>query len=242
MRESSHRIIVVDFATSTTTEAGLMTKLINWRNGLATVAAVAAIVGTARTASADAIPYPDAGTPNPVTYTFTATATTDVIAYFAGSSAGYDEQLGMLDNGVLTSAGFGLDDHTSVIGQHFDLGHVTAGDTLTFVLDVISPALGFVYSNPALNVGYDSPGDTLGHNHVYSVPYTATSPVYAGIPVGTYVGFEDLPFPDSDFNYFDETYVFTDLTASTAVPEPASLILLAVGLIGIAAIRRRKPA
>jgi hypothetical protein len=189
----------------------------------------------AQVARADPIPYPTSGTPNPVTYTFTAAATGDVMAYFAGSGAAYDEQLGMLDNGVLTASGFGLDDHTSSIGQSFDLGHVTAGDTLTFVLDVISPNLGLVYSDPTLNSAFDLNG-SLGHNHVYSTPYTATSPNYPGIPVGTYVAFEDLQFPLSDFNYFDETYVFTDVAVTSSVPDSASTLILlglAVTVLGL---------
>jgi PEP-CTERM motif len=196
-------------------------------------------LGAQQLASAGAIPYPNVGTPNPVSYVFTAATTGDVVAYFAGSGASYNEQLGLLDNGVLTAAGFGLEDHTSSVGQSFDFGHVTAGDSLVFVLDVTSPALGDVYSDPSMNTSYDTNG-TDGHNHVYSTAYTAGGGLNPSIPTGTYVGFEDLQFPNSDFNYFDETYVFTNVTTSTgAVPEPASLGLLAGALICMALIRQR---
>jgi hypothetical protein len=83
-----------------------------------------------------------------------------------------------------------------------------------------------------MNAGYDSTGYTGGHNHVYSTLYTATSPVFAGVPAGTYVAFEDLPFPGADFNYDDESFVFTN-TITTTVPEPSSYILLGVGLAGL---------
>lgn len=187
------------------------------------------------------IPYPNIGTPNPVTYTFTAAATGDITAYFAGSGASYDEQLGMLDNGVLTASGFGLDDHSSTIGESFNLGSVTAGDVLTFVVDVTSPNLGDIYSNPALNTSYDLNG-SKGHNHIYSQPYTAGEiPAFGAIPTGTYVAFEDLQFPDSNFNYFDETYVFTDVatTTSTAPDATSSLALLGMGFAGLTMLRRR---
>jgi hypothetical protein len=183
---------------------------------------------------ADSIPYPGSGSYNPITYTFTAVNSGDIIAYFAGTDASHDNQLGLLDNGVLTSAGFGLDDHASSIGQVFDLGRVAAGDTLVFVLHDLT--LGkFAYSDPSLNVAYDIAGEMIGHNHVYSTLYTATSPVFPGIPRGLYVAFEDLPFPNSDFSYADENFVFTNVQISS-VPEPTSAFLLTVGGTAVAAL------
>src|SRR5271157_4755256 len=189
-------------------------------------------VNAAAYVHADSIPYPNPGTYNPITYSFTASTSGDVIGYFAGSDASYDNRVGMLVNGVLTPEGFGLDDHSSSIGQSFDFGHANAGDTLIFVLDVITVG-GFIYSNPSMNVGYDSPGETIGHNHVYSTDYTATSPVFAGIPPGKYVAFEDESFPNSDYSYADENFVFTNVQIAS-VPEPTSLILMTIGTVGIA--------
>lgn len=188
--------------------------------------------------AADIIPYPSAGSYNATTYTFTASATGDVIAYFVGGAkAAYENQLGLLDNGVLTSAGFGLDNHSTALGTAFDLGAVTKGDTLTFVLNNLT--LGAkAYSNPALNVGYDSPSDTIGHNHIYSTAYTATSPLFAGVTAGTYVAFEDLRFPGADFNYNDESFVFTNIAA--VVPEPASWAFMLIGVSAVGYALRRK--
>lgn len=166
-------------------------------------------------ARADQIPYPHQGTPNTAAYSFTATTTGDIIAYFVGSTAANDNQLGLQDNGTLTSAGYGLDNHTSAVGQSFDLGHVTAGDTLVFVLHNLTLGMN-AYSDPSLNGPYDL--DLNGHQHVYSTAYAATSPIIGNIPTGTYVSFEDQRFSNSDFNYNDLNFVFTDVAAS--VPGP----------------------
>jgi hypothetical protein len=199
---------------------------------------VLAVVAGAQLVHADAIPYPDSGTPNPLTYSFTATASGDVMAYFAGSTASYDNQLGMMINGIMSGAGFGLDNQSSSIGQSFNLGHVNAGDTLVFVLHNLTLGAD-AYSDPSLNVGYDTDG-TQGHNHVYATPYTATSPVLPGVPTGTFVSFEDLRFPSADFNYNDEDFVFTDVGISNSVPETASSVgLLAISFAGLAFLRRR---
>lgn len=200
-------------------------------------------LGAVRTADADPIPYPNAGSYNPTTYSFTAATTGDVTAYLVGGhGAGFSNEVGVLDNGVLTSAGYGLENH-SPYGTTFDLGSVTAGDTLTFVLHNLSLGMN-AYSDPSMNAAYDAAGVT-GHNHVYSTAYTGTSPVFAGVPTGLYVAFEDLPFPGTDFNYDDESFVFTNVNGSiSSVPEPGAFGLLAGALVPISAlaIRRRRNA
>jgi hypothetical protein len=199
--------------------------------------AVLALAGPAGIAIAGPIPYPGKGSVNPTTYTFTATATGDLVGYFAGSGASLDEQVGLLDNGVLTSGGFGLDDHSTAVGASFDFGSVKAGDTLVFV-DLISGG-GSVYSDPSLNVPYDAFG-TVNNNHIYSTNALANQ-AFAGSVAGTYVGFEDLSFPGSDFNYFDDTFVFTNVSTTThGVPDGVSTLgLLGVGIAALLVLRRR---
>ena len=203
----------------------------------------ALVMGAGRSIQADSIPYPNPGNYNPITYSFTATANGDVVAYFAGSGAGDDNQVGLLVNGV-QQGGFVLDDHTSAIGDSFDFGPVTAGDSLVFVMSNLT--LGqLAYSDPSMNVAYDSPGDTIGHNHIYSTAYTATTPILGTpgvIPPGIYVGFEDLPFPGSDFNYTDETFVVTNVTLAS-VPEPSTAFLSILSTLivgGAIALNKRR--
>jgi len=211
----------------------------------ATLAALALMAGSATVAHAQTLSnleYPDPGTVNPTTYTFTAAATGDIDAYFVSrGGADYTEVLGMLDNGTPTGI-TGLNNHTSSAGQELDLGSVHAGDTLTFFIDVTSPNLGDVYSNPALNATYDSTyHPSAGVNHIYSTSYNGTG-LGNSIPAGTYVGFEDLPASNPpDYNYTDEQYVFTDVATQTStVPDSASSLgLLSMSIAGIGLLRRR---
>lgn len=71
------------------------------------------------------------------------------------------------------------------------------------------------------------------------MPYTAGGVLDPTIPSGTFIAFEDLPFPNSDFNYFDETYVFTDVSAVAMRDSGCTLTLLSLGLMGIGVLRRR---
>lgn len=59
----------------------------------------------------------------------------------------------------------------------------------------------------------------------------------------TIVGWEDLTGPQgSDFDYNDLIFIFSNLAATPAVPEPTTLALLGVGLAGLGLARRRRKA
>jgi hypothetical protein len=179
------------------------------------------LCGSGTSARADAIPYPTSGTPNTASYTFTATVTGDIIAYFAGSTALFDNQLGLLVDGVDTGK-VGLDNHTSSLGQSFNLGHANAGQTLTFVLHNLTSNL-LAYSDPTMNGSYDF-NASVGHQHVYSTAYTQTSPIIdPSIPAGTYVSFEDLLFPSSDYDYNDLDFVFTNVGIQQTLASPSPI-------------------
>jgi hypothetical protein len=183
-------------------------------------------LGGANTSQAGIVPYPNIGTANPTVYNFTASFTGTIVAYFAGSSASYNQDISMLVNGVPTGI-FGLNNHSSSIGQSLVLGNVTAGDILTFV-DRVNTIGKSWFSNPALNLD--------GLNHIYSTSVTAGQ-ISALIPAGTYIGFEDL-VGGGDRDYNDVQFVFVNV--ASAVPEPATWAMMLVGFLGLAHASRRR--
>ena len=188
---------------------------------------LAALALAAGSALADTIPYPGGGQ-NVATYSFTAQTSGPISAYFLGSGASYDESLGLLVNGTQLGP-IGLDNHSTPYGTELTFGNVTAGDTLVFFINVVNTGETY-YSVPGMNDD--------GAQHIYSTSYSGDAG--AGIPAGTYVGFEDLPAAGADWNYSDEQFAFTNVSSTSAIPEPANAGLLLAGLGLMAVVARRR--
>lgn len=195
---------------------------------LSRVAAAATLCLSFGSAHAGPIPYPDAGTQNTALYTFTASSTGSIGAYFfSGGGASYTNEVTMLVNGVASGIQ-GLNNQASAYGSFLDLGTVTAGDVIVFKMVNISPGgVGPWYSDKSMN--------SDGVNHVYSTDFAGDTT----IPGGTYVAFEDLA-GGGDFNYNDLSFVFTNISTTVAgVSLPGTPALLLAAALGAAVLRRK---
>lgn len=179
---------------------------------------------------ADVIPYNNIGHIAPTTF-LTASATGEITGYFfSKGGAGDLDEIRMFDVTANTTSALFFPNQTTAVGTTADFGPVTAGDTLVFELVNVTLGNSVFASDPAFS--------SDGVNHAYITTYSGG---VAGIPPGTYVGTEDLPSNVSDFNYNDDSFVFTNVTTSASpVPEPSSLWMFGTGILSAATMVRRR--
>ncbi len=197
---------------------------------------LSALAASATPLLADVIPYPDTGTIAPEVNTF-ATTSGGINIYYYGSGASFTDYVELYDIQTGYSSGAILNNHGTALGAEVSVGtapgEINAGDQLVFY--ILSPQ-----GNLASLASYSSDGV----NHAYITPYGGGTLNGVDIPSGIYVGLEDEALGGSDFNYFDDTFVFTGVSAPSigvgATPEPSTFVLLGTGLLSVAgAVRRR---
>jgi hypothetical protein len=168
--------------------------------------------------SAFAFPIAAPGTEgNPVL----ASNAANVIARYEGTSASYSNDLYLFTNdGIANNDIFLFNNHGSAVGATVDLGRFAVGTELIFRLHVNNTNTDYFTGLAGRNP------DGSFHARVQG----------NWLPDTTLVSFEDLYNGPFDFN--DLSFSFTNTTTPNDVPEPASLLLLSLGLAGIAVSRR----
>lgn len=152
-----------------------------------------------------------------------------IIATYQGNSASYSNDLYLMldnfgnsvDDGNLANDMFIFNNHTSAVGSTVNLGLYTVGSELMFRLHVNNTGFDYYTGSASRNP------DSQEHARVEA----------NWLPNETLVSFEDLYNGPFDFN--DLSFSFSN-TTTTAASEPASMILLALGLVGLGVVSRRK--
>jgi len=109
-----------------------------------------------------------------------------------------------------------------------DFGVANAGDLLVF--EIWNQTLNAVFASDP-NFSDDST------NHAYATHFSGGIINGFNFPEGTYVGMEDLPNGQSDWNYQDDQFVATNVEI---VPEPGTLAVFGSGILTLAGFARRR--
>jgi hypothetical protein len=188
-------------------------------------------------------PYAHVGTPiiSSTAITFSGATGTGITAYFYSVSAGDTDTISIFD--VTSGTFLGPQDVFN------NQAAITIGSTVTFTSSTLRNGDSLIfdlYNTSFSGETFSSNASTSpdGKDHAYITPFSGTVGSY-GMINGTYVGMEDLPSGQSDWDYNDDSFVFTSLNSPTGLnaavtPEPNTFALFGTGLLAAAGLLRRR--
>ena len=228
----------------------------------ATALAVSAFVASSTPAFADAIPYPNIGTPITSPPSIIATGNISSVFFFVGFSAADTDVVDLFDITRGTQSGYIFMNQSTPVGSSVTMA-TSPGDILVVeIIDqtgVTGQFAGNYYSSMTAPIGTftcipaiagactgvpttPATDSEPGVSHAYVTPVTTSSIFGVALPAGsnTFVGLEDRSAAEhSDYDYNDDQFVLTGTTTASA-PEPGSIALLGTGILVAAGLIRRR--
>jgi hypothetical protein len=148
----------------------------------------------------------------------------DIVIRFEGTDASYDSLIGV-NNVEVNGQSLFFSNRSTTNGATINLGSFSAGLSLDIALHVVAPpSASNIWHTGAAALNIDK---VIHANVIFD---------YNGEVGRTFVGFEDQ-FGGGDLDYNDHMFSFIGVTA---VPEPGSPALIAVGLGALAFLARRR--
>jgi hypothetical protein len=183
-----------------------------------------------------AMAFPPIGTPTTINPGDLFGSGLDSKAIFVFSDAGDDSTLTLTGH-----VGTIFDNKINVAGDTVDLGSLSGMEE--FGLDDMTEHDSFLADVADVDHDFHLFYTTNYANFGEGPVPAAAAAAISSLPLGSsviFVGWEDRDFDQgSDFDYNDLIFAFSNLKPAT-VPEPLTISLFGAGLVGAAAMRRRK--